>query len=91
VAVTISVEGRGEADIVSTDGTRVVLDCASSAPPGASLSCMLDGAPPFRIKVSSCKWSSDPGEKAFRIEGRFVDLTREQRARLGGALQRGSS
>lgn len=91
MAITVSVDGHGEADIVSTDGTRVVLVCSSSAPPGASLTCTLGGAPPFRIKVSSCRRSSGSAAKEFRIEGRFVDLTREQRAKIAGAPQRGSS
>jgi hypothetical protein len=85
---TVSISGRGPGRIISTDGSRVVLEAGTAAPPGASLTCEAEGAiPPFKIKVSACKRSA---EGTFRIEGRFVDLTREQRAALESMTQ-GSS
>jgi hypothetical protein len=70
---------------------RVVLESEAAAPPGASLSCQVEGtALPFKVKVSSCKRSAGSAASAYRIEGRFVDLTREQRAALG-SLAQGSS
>jgi hypothetical protein len=91
MAIQVEIEGRGAARIVSTDGKRVVLDCSAPAPPGASLSCALGDLPPVRVKVTSCKRTDDGTTTIFRIEGRFVDLTREQRARLDAGLQGGSS
>jgi len=91
MSVVVSISGHGPGRIVSTDGTRVVLESATAAPPGASLSCKVEGtAPPFKVKVSSCKRSDGSSTNAFRIEGRFVDLTREQRTALGSLIQ-GSS
>lgn len=89
--VVLSIAGRGTARIVSTDGMRVVLEAGSAAPPGASLSCEVEGATlPFKVKVSGCKRAEAGATALYRIEGRFVDLTREQRATLA-SLAQGSS
>jgi hypothetical protein len=36
---------------------------------------------PYRVKVRSCR-RTDDGDLPFSIEGRFIDLTREQRAKI---------
>jgi hypothetical protein len=88
VSVVISICGHGSGRIVSVDGARVVLETVSAAPPGALLSCNVEGLPlAFKVKVSGCKRSAP---ETFCIEGRFVDLTREQRLALESMLQ-GSS
>lgn len=92
MGIAVHIEGHGQGEIVSTDGKRVVLVSPSSAPPGASLSLALGGMPrPCRVKVSSCKRAVDSREPVFRIEGRFVDLTRDERARLERDGHGGSS
>jgi hypothetical protein len=88
MSVLVSISDHGDGRIVSVEGARVVLESETAAPPGASLSCNVEGMPlPFKVKVSRCKRSA-PG--AFRIEGRFVDLTREQRLALE-SMTHGSS
>jgi hypothetical protein len=88
VSVVVSISGHGTGRIVSVEGARVVLETEAAAPPGASLSCDVEGMPlPFKVKVSGCKRTA-PG--TFRIEGRFVDLTREQRLAIESMTQ-GSS
>jgi len=74
------------------DGPRVVLETRAAAPPGASLSCEVEGASlPFKVKVSGCKRADGSAAGAFRVEGRFVDLTKERRAALESLTHGGSS
>ena len=81
MTLPIDASVRGEtAAIVSTDGTRVVVDCTVAAPPGSTLSCVVAGIGTLRIKVSACKRATKDGP--YRVEGRFVDLGREQRKAL---------
>lgn len=88
MSVRVSISDHGDGRIVSIEGARVILETETAAPPGASLSCNVQGMPlPFKVKVSACKRSAP---KAFRIEGRFVDLTREQRSTLE-SMTHGSS
>lgn len=88
ILVVVSIGDR-RAEIVAFDGVRAVLRCPAPSPPGSSLSCAVDGAPtPVRVKVASCKRDTDG---TFTIEGRLVDLTREQRAALEAAGQSGSN
>jgi hypothetical protein len=59
----------------------VVLSSVSS-PPGSPLEALLDGGT-LRIKVRSCqKVPADDAGRSYRIEGRFVSLTRTQRESL---------
>jgi hypothetical protein len=76
--VTFEIEG-GRAELVETDGERVVIDATRAAPPGSTLEASLDGVR-YSIKVRACKKQS----AAFRIEGRWVNLSRAQRDRLLG-------
>jgi hypothetical protein len=91
VSVAVSISGHGAGRIVSMDGARVVFETEAAAPPGASLSCTVEGAPlAFKVKVSGCKRLEGRAPATFRIEGRLVDLTREQRMALESMIQ-GSS
>lgn len=77
--MTFEIEG-GRAELVETDGERVVLEATRAAPPGSRLDATLDGVD-YSIKVRACKKSG----ATFRIEGRWVNLSRGQRERvLGG-------
>jgi len=69
----------GTALVVETDGTTVVLQASRSSPPGSLLTFLLAGvAAPYRIKVRGCRKIAEDAHP-FRIEGRFVDSTKEQR------------
>ena len=69
----------GQGQIVEVDGDLVVFASSVASPPGSTLEC---SAREIRvmIKVRSCKRAA-PGE-GFRIEGRFVNLSRAERERL---------
>jgi hypothetical protein len=82
------VEG-GTAEIIESDGSRAVIRSAVSSPPGSTFSGIAAGVDrPYRVKVRGCRRLTDPGEHPFLIEGRFVDVTREQRSVLTEALDR---
>ena len=72
--------GRGTATVVESDGNVVLLDATFSSPPGSPLEGSAEGAT-YKVKVRSSK--KQPGEAPrFLIEGRFVDLTKQQRERV---------
>lgn len=72
-------EGGG-AELVETDGERVVVRAGRSSPPGSLFDMTLDGVA-YRIKVRHCRRDGD----SFSIDGRWVNLSRSMRERvLGG-------
>jgi hypothetical protein len=69
-------------EIVESDGTNAVARSSRPSPPGSTLSGTASGAArPYRIKVRSCR-RVDESPLPFVVEGRLVDVTREQRALL---------
>ena len=93
----LSLPGGGEAEVVETDGARAVLVTSVPYPPGATLVGEGDGQlGACTLKVQRCRREprSDaplagapaPGEPRprFRVEGRWVNLSRRQRERLLG-------
>ena len=74
----------GTAAVLEVNGEHVVVLSSLSSPPGSPLEAKLD-AGTLRIKVRSCqKVEPDDAGRTFRIEGRFVSLTRAQRDTLAG-------
>jgi len=71
----------GSARLLETDGDRVSVLSSRAAPPGTPLEGELEGAT-YRIKVRSCRKSDADPSLPFQIEGRFQNLTREQRQRV---------
>lgn len=69
--------GGGVARIEQSDGERVVLLSDVAAPPGSTLEGALDGDT-YQVKVRSCRLQG----AQFRIDGRFVNLSRAQRQRI---------
>jgi hypothetical protein len=77
----------GSAAVVETDGDRVTLLSSLPSPPGSTLELTLEGSS-YRVKVRGCRRvEPDDAERSFRIEGRWVSLTREGRARVTGSLE----
>ena len=75
--------GGAAARVTETDGDRAVLRSAAAAPPGSIVEgSSPEGGPPYRVKVRGCRRVAEGDPLPFRVEGRFVDLTREQRARV---------
>ena len=74
----------GTAAVLEVNGEHVVVLSSLASPPGSPLETKLDTGT-LRIKVRSCqKVEPDDAGRAFRIEGRFVSLTRAQRDALSG-------
>ncbi len=75
----LELEDGTPATIAYSDGERVVLEVKRAAPPGATLKLRFSGeSESYDVKVRSCRRSADE----FRIEGRWVNLTRDQRERV---------
>jgi hypothetical protein len=71
---------RGKATLLETDGQIVTFEAPFAAPPGSTLSGVLDGTT-YKVKVRGSKRLD--GEPArFRIEGKFFDLTKAMRERV---------
>jgi hypothetical protein len=71
----------GEAEVVETDGDRVLMRSTRSAPPGSPLraTVSIEGLIAVSVKVHGCK-KAEGG--AFMIHGRWVNLTKEVRAQI---------
>ncbi len=70
----------GDGALVESDGKFAKVSSSIPSPPGSTLEgrvTEMDGT--FAIKVKNCKKQPDG---RFLIEGKWVNLTREQRTRL---------
>jgi hypothetical protein len=80
-----TLERGGEASLIETDGDRVSLESTRAFPPGAPLVARAEGtAEPYRVKVRGSRRISDTH---FRVDGRFVNLSRSERERLLALLK----
>ena len=68
----------GEAEVIETDGERLVVLSTRAAAPGQPLTARvaMASADEVRVKVQGCKRQADG---RFRIHGRWLDLTRAMR------------
>jgi hypothetical protein len=76
-------EKGGSALVVELDGERVTLLSPVAAPPGSSLVGSYEGARVVIKARGSRRVQPDTEGRTFRVEGRFVGLTRELREKLG--------
>lgn len=77
--------GEGRARVLETDGEHVVLESSLPYPAGATLvGVEPDSGAEYRVKVRGGRRLSDD---SFRVEGRFVSLTKGQRQVLLAALK----
>jgi hypothetical protein len=82
---TLLLDKGGSAVVVEFDGERVTLLSPSAAPPGSSLLGSYEGSR-LIVKVrGSRRVEPDSEGRTFRVEGRFVGLTRELREKLGSS------
>ncbi|RYZ06882.1 MAG: hypothetical protein EOO73_13905 [Myxococcales bacterium] len=81
--------GGGDAFIVEHSEEFVTLASTAPSPPGSTVEATHQGdAGPttVRVKVRGCRRDPLPdGREGFRIDGRFVSLTRADRAALFGS------
>ena len=79
----------GPAFILEHSGDFVTLASSAASPPGSTLEASYAGPPrsvSVRVKVRSCRRDTLPGGgEGFRVDGRFVSLTRGDREALFGA------
>jgi hypothetical protein len=76
--------GGGEARLIETDGEWAVVESTQAFPIGATLRALDASGTEYRVKVRGGK---KVGEGWFRVEGRLVGMTREQRERLLQGVQ----
>ncbi|HEX4476966.1 MAG TPA: hypothetical protein VH142_17875 [Polyangiaceae bacterium] len=97
MSLTLTLDGGGgAAEIRESDGAFVVLYSATAWPPGSLLSgSAKETSRPYRVKVRTCRRmppetapaATGAADLPFRVEGRFVDITREQRDLLAAILR----
>jgi len=76
--------GTGQAQVVESDGDWAVVEATQPFPIGATLRGVeAETGTEYRIKVRGGKKLRDG---CYRVEGRFVGMTREERERLLASL-----
>ena len=78
----LALDGGGTARLEESDGNRVVLLATRASPPGSTLAGRTGDDAPYLVKVRGCRRIDDAEPAQFRIEGRWVNLSRAQRARV---------
>ncbi len=61
-------------------GDRIVISASHSAPPGAPLTLLLSDGETIEAKTRNCRRA--PGQGAYLLEARLLNLSRARRARL---------
>jgi hypothetical protein len=88
--VPLLLKRGGEAFIVEHQGDFVVLAATAPSPPGSTVEATHTGgvrSVTVRVKVRGCRQADLPdGRAGFRIDGRFVSLTRGDREVLFASL-----
>jgi hypothetical protein len=80
--VPLTVASGGDAAIIENQGDHVTLRSSVPSPPGSTLALLHEHLT-IQVKVRGCK-RLDEAALPFRIEGRFVSLTRVAREKLFG-------
>lgn len=88
---SFALEGGGAATLLELAGEHVALLADRAFPPGAPLVATLPGLPPLRVKVRGSRRTGAVAALPFRVEGRVVELRRDERARLVAALSAGTA
>jgi len=86
VNVPLELASGGPACLIENSGDHVTVRSAKPSPPGSTLALVHHGLA-LQVKVRGCKRVAED-EMPFRIEGRFVSLTRAGREQLFGATEK---
>jgi hypothetical protein len=70
--------GGGDAALISLNGDHASLDSSRPSPPGSTLEGRCGDIGSVSVKVKSCRRV----DERFRIDGRLLYMTREQRRAL---------
>jgi len=79
----LEVAGGGSATLLSVEGENGTIELDRASPPGSTVELVVAGSP-LRLKVRQCRRVELDGKSRFRVEGRWVNLSRAQRERLAG-------
>jgi hypothetical protein len=79
MTLVLTFSERGTATVIESDGVHVALDATFSSPPGSTLSGTLEGTM-YQVKVRSSRKQESDGH--FRIEGKWVSLTKATREKI---------
>ena len=71
------------ARLIAIEGEFATLETASPAPPGAILELLVLRTP-ARLKVRRCQRRTEGDGVVYRIEARWLNLSRQQRESLAG-------
>ncbi len=81
----LELAGGGNAWLLSIDGENGAIETERASPPGSTVELVVTGAP-LRLKVRQCRRvdaeAAPEGKARFRVEGRWVNLSRAQREDL---------
>jgi hypothetical protein len=79
----LEVAGGGSARLLSIDGEQGAIETERASPPGSTVELVVAGAP-LRLKVRQCRRVEGEleGKSRFRVDGRWVNLSRAQREDL---------
>lgn len=81
----LEVAGGGSARLLSIDGENGTIEAERASPPGSTVELVVAGAP-LRLKVRQCRRVEGDaeleGKSRFRVDGRWVNLSRAQREDL---------
>ena len=87
--IALQLKRGGDAFIVECSADFVTLASTLPSPPGSTVEASYAGPPrsvSVRVKVRGCRKDALPdGRAGFRIEGRFVSLSRGDREALLGS------
>jgi hypothetical protein len=72
----------GTCSLERADANHVVVDVSAPSPPGSTLELSVADAP-LGVKVRSCRRLPEVEPARYRVEGRWVSLSRAQREALG--------
>jgi len=86
-ALDLKWDGGGEGRIVSLQGDAIVLRSTTPHAPGSRPTAVLSGGSAIRVKAHRSKRDESLEDgKIFTVEGRVLDLTRDLRSIVEGAL-----
>ena len=82
--LTLTLDGGGTAWLLDTDGEVASLHSTRATPPGMPLSGTSADGQKYQLKIRGCRrdGDTDDGAPRYRIDGRWVSLSRAQRLAL---------
>jgi hypothetical protein len=83
VSATLELVSGGSAVLVAREGEHATLETGFASPPGSTVEVLVLGAP-VRLKVRRCQRREHAEGARFWLEGRWLNLSKDQREHLAG-------